>query len=127
MLHKFQAIGIHLILWTVRDNKPGIQSVENFGDRQYLEEAIAYCSHRGIKFIGHNGNPTSSQWTLSPKCYAHFYIDDSAIGCPLIYEDGKRPYVDWSKVGPMVIDAFLKQEEWKSKNFKRRKELNELI
>ena len=38
--------------------------------------------------------------SLSPKCYAQLYIDDAALGCPLIYdpEISDRPFVNWNEV-----------------------------
>jgi len=42
-------------------------------------------------------NPTQDRWTDSPKCYANIFIDDAALGCPLIETDG-RSVVDWLKV-----------------------------
>lgn len=74
-----------LILYTMRSNES-------------LEAATKWCEDRGIKLWGINKNPSQSSWTNSPKVYAHIYIDDAAYGCPLVYVEGERPYVDWSKV-----------------------------
>ena len=30
--------------------------------------------------------------------YSQPIIDDASIGCPLIYNERERPYVDWNKV-----------------------------
>jgi len=38
------------------------------------------------------------------------YVDDAAINCPLLDNPNGRPMVDWSKVGPMVME---KIEAWK--------------
>ena len=65
--------------------------------RLELQEAVNYCIQNGIILYGVNENP-SDNWSRSPKVYAHKYIDDAAIGCPLIYPPGERPYVDWQKV-----------------------------
>ena len=46
-----------------------------------------------------NTNPEQREWTESVKVYAHYYIDDSAVGCPIKFIDGvPRPVVDWAKV-----------------------------
>ena len=34
--------------------------------------------------------------------YADIYIDDAALGVPLIREEGKRPYVDWKTVEALL-------------------------
>lgn len=64
-----------------------------------LQEAVEFMKFNGIILYGVNHNPTQDSWTSSPKAYAHFYIDDAAIGCPLIYpKNGDRPYVNWHAV-----------------------------
>ena len=46
-----------------------------------------------------NRNPEQGTWSESPKAHCNIYIDDAALGCPLVYPaDGSRPYVDWVKV-----------------------------
>jgi len=65
---------------------------------EYLEFAVNWFKTNGLNLFGINENPTQSKWTSSPKVYAHIYIDDAALGCPLIYDKHDRPYVDWSKV-----------------------------
>jgi len=80
-LRLWKLAGHELILWTMRCGK-------------YLEEAIDWCDERGLRFDGHNQGIDDCSWTLSPKVYAHVYIDDAAFGCPLIRPEGQRPYVD---------------------------------
>ena len=82
---------VKLILWTMRsDNRDDGSSP--------LMEAVEFCEKQGIEFWGINQNPTQHNWTGSPKAYAHRYIDDAALGCPLVYTSGKPPYVDWVKI-----------------------------
>lgn len=81
----------HIILWTMRDGK-------------YLQDACDYMEENGIELFGINRNPTQYTWTTSPKAYGHVYIDDAAVGCPLIQIKGwDRPCVNWEVVGPIVI------------------------
>jgi hypothetical protein len=88
-LKVFQESGIRLILWTVRD-----------GDE--LSDAYEYLVSRGIKIWDVNTNPGHGSNSLKP--YANAYIDDAAIGVPLMGgKGGRRPYVDWSQVGPMTM------------------------
>ena len=51
---------------------------------QPLDEAISYLRNNGIVINSININPTQHKWTLSPKPYGHVYIDDAALGVPLI-------------------------------------------
>lgn len=76
---------------------------------QYLQDAIDYLDSVGLSDLyGYNTNPDQINWTTSPKTYAHIYIDDSAVGCPLVQYPGfNRPCVNWSIVGPAVL-AVLK-------------------
>lgn len=98
-MKKFQEAGAKLVLWTMRSDG------ESHG-RKVLTEAVEYCRRNGIEFFGVNSNPTQYRWTTSPKAYAHIYIDDAAFGCPLLPNPkaGGRPYVDWSVVGPAVLE-----------------------
>lgn len=96
-LHKFQSAGAKLILWTMRSDN------QDSGD--VLWEAIEHCKEQGIEFWGINTNPEQLSWTTSPKCYANLTIDDNNFGIPLVYpKDGRRPYVDWDIVGPVVME-----------------------
>jgi len=66
----------------------------------YLNDAVAYLKNEGIELFGINHNPEQDSWTTSPKAYAQLYIDDAALGCPLITPNSpfSRPYVDWLAV-----------------------------
>ena len=90
-LKQFTDNGAYLILFTMRS---GVE----------LDEAVAYLQSNGVELYGVNVNPTQHTWTKSPKAYGQLYIDDAAFGCPLISEYGSRPYVDWSVVGPKVLE-----------------------
>lgn len=85
-LRALVAKGHKLMLWTMRCNKE-------------LEEAMEWFDQNEISLWSVNENPTQN-WTTSPKQYAHLYIDDTALGCPLKYDPwlSKRPYVDWEQV-----------------------------
>ena len=63
---------------------------------KHLDEAVDYLEKNGIRLFGINENPDQKSWTKSPKVYADYYIDDAAIGCPLLKVDGfYRWCVDW--------------------------------
>jgi len=100
VLKRLQAEGHRLRLWTMRSDIPG------HADEQTLTEAINWCKDRGITFVSHNVNHEQAGWTLSPKMYCNLYIDDAAVGCPLIHEHQgvqlDRPYVDWFRIATML-------------------------
>lgn len=83
--------GDRLILWTMRS-----------GDT--LEEAKDWFKEREIPLYGIQRNPDQDRWTESPKAYCHVYIDDAALGCPLVTPKKKkgRPYVDWEVVAELL-------------------------
>ena len=93
VLKKIIAAKHKLILYTMRHGPE-------------LENAVEYLKERGIEVWGINKNSQQWRWTKSPKIYAHHYIDDAAVGCPLINDASvsDRPYVDWVKMEQALID-----------------------
>ena len=102
-LKKFREAGAGIILWTMRSDG------QKHGPT--LTQAVEFCRKHGIEFDGINENPTQKTWTCSPKAYAHIYIDDAAFGCPLVdsKEMGARMMVDWSKVGPAIMEQMERE------------------
>ncbi len=76
-LKRLQKYVAKIILFTMRSDSP-----EHPG---LLSDAVAYMEENGIALYGVNRNPEQDQWTSSPKAYGNVYVDDSAIGCPLIH------------------------------------------
>lgn len=109
VLKKLVEAGHNLILFTMRsDTHEFISGKEDFiiekGD--FLTQAVNWFEEKGIPLYGVQTNPTQKKWTHSPKAYGHLYIDDSALGCPLIFPvGGERPYVDWKKVEKMLVEG----------------------
>ena len=99
VLKKLIKCGHKLILYTMRsdgqNNHPNV-----------LNDAIKWFYDNDIPLIGINENPEQSSWTNSPKPYAHVYIDDAALGCPLIYDEeiSERPFVDWFAIEEILSD-----------------------
>lgn len=88
-----------LILYTMRSFMPGISPITKQMEDGGLQAAIDWFVKHEIPLYGVQTNPTQAKWTESPKCYAQLYIDDAALGCPLIYPGlPARPYVDWQRV-----------------------------
>lgn len=73
-----------IILFTMRSGKE-------------LQDAVNWFKERDITLFGINENPEQFTWTQSPKPYAHLYIDDAGLGCPLTFDESisNRPFVDW--------------------------------
>jgi hypothetical protein len=93
VLKKIVEAGHTLVLNTMRGNP-----------ETDLGAAIKWFSDNGIRLHCINCAPGQKDWTASPKVYAHVYIDDAALGCPLIYDEPYRPYVDWARVESMLIE-----------------------
>lgn len=96
-LLSFQEAGASLILWTMRSDG------HEHGD--VLSQAVAALAGAGVVMDFVNENP--QPWTSSPKAYAHVYIDDSAIGCPLVSPrdpvGNHALVVNWNAVRPYVL------------------------
>lgn len=89
---ELQAKGHKLILYTMRSE-------------EHLQAAVDWCKERGLEFWDHNHNPDQAKWSKSPKVYGHIFIDDAALGTPLIFsDDGTRPRVDWLEIRKLLVE-----------------------
>ena len=93
VLNKLVSNGHKLILNTMRSGKE-------------LDAAVNWFKENNIELFGINENPTQKRWTDSPKVYAHMYIDDAGLGCPLKLDLSlsNRPFVDWEVVSRLLKD-----------------------
>lgn len=103
VMHEYPKIGapVPLAVETLRDlNKAGYKLIlYTMRSRKTLDDAVEWFRFHSIPLFGINNNPEQSSWSTSPKVYAHFYIDDAAVGCPLVSPDsGDRDYVNWYKI-----------------------------
>lgn len=96
-LQWLQSLGyVELILHTMRSYK--------MASGDCLTPALQFLERSGVAFDQINTNINQVRWTDSPKVYGTFYIDDSAIGCPLItIPSFKAPCVDWVRVKKLLI------------------------
>jgi hypothetical protein len=98
----------NLILFTMRSDRNTLGDTGGDGILDvtglFLTKAVQWFVERGIPLAGIQTNPTQRFWTTSPKAYGNIYIDDAALGCPLIYPEGERPYVDWQKVRRLLVE-----------------------
>jgi len=109
VLNELVKNGHQLILWTVRSDIENPKSeqkeiVPNGG--MFLTDAVRWFEENGISLWGINKNPEQKTWSHSQKAYAHLYIDDAALGIPLIYNEtiSDRPYVDWKTIENILIE-----------------------
>lgn len=77
---KYLAKKHKIILYTMRDGYT-------------LMAAARWFKLHDIELYGINDNP-GAHFTKSPKVHANLYIDDRALGIPLV-PDVDRDYVDW--------------------------------
>lgn len=107
VLRRLVANGHKLILFTMRSNVVNPESENpdiHLSSGNYLDDAVNWFKENDIELWGIQTNPQQSTWTSSPKAYAQLYIDDAALGCPLIYSLHERPFVNWNKVEQMLVD-----------------------
>lgn len=113
VLKKLVESGHKLILFTMRSNRPSknetghpeIMDVTGL----FLDDAINWFNENEIPLHGINENPTQKNWTTSPKAYGNLYIDDAALGCPLVYDPAISggPFVDWREVEKILRNEKL--------------------
>lgn len=107
VLRKLVNAGNKLILFTMRSDIQNPTSDDydiHAKGGAYLTDAVNWFKERGIPLFGINENPEQKTWTTSPKPYCHLYIDDAALGCPLMFTVGvDRPHVDWDSVEDDLI------------------------
>jgi hypothetical protein len=110
VLKKLVAEGHKLILFTMRSNIPDTKGngddIIDVKAGNYLDDAVNWFKENDIPLYGVNTNPDQAKWTSSPKAYGQLYIDDAALGIPLIYTHD-RPYVDWIKVQLMLEEGWI--------------------
>ena len=102
ILKKLVGNGHKLILFTMRSSMRGISPVTQKEEDGGLSDAIGWFKKNDIELWAIQTNPEQAAWTESPKCYAQLYIDDAALGAPLIYKGKGRPYMDWEAAESML-------------------------
>lgn len=105
ILKRLTENGHQLMLWTMRGTKPHHNGTDTLGD------AVKWFKNNDIPLWGVNENPEqkASGWSNSHKQYAELYIDDAALGCPLIFNPShsNKPFVDWIKIEEYFVNSGL--------------------
>lgn len=104
--------GHKLILFTMRSDVKEPRSYDKEIIAQagmYLSDVLIWFEENGITLWGVQINPEQHEWTTSNKAYAQLYIDDAALGCPLIHEPKihSRPFADWQEIENILIKKGL--------------------
>jgi len=111
VLKKLVKNGHQLILHTMRSDREIAGGVKDdkIADVTglFLTDALNWFKENDIPLYDVNNNPTQHTWTTSRKIYAHMYVDDAALGIPLIYGKHERPYVDWEGVELLLTQRGL--------------------
>jgi len=110
VLKKLTDAGHQLILFTMRCDAQQEQTFEDgykIHGGDFLAQAVNWFKENDIPLYGCQVNPTQHTWTSSPKSYAQLMIDDSALGCPLMWDETKseRPFANWKIIEEMLINA----------------------
>lgn len=106
-----------LILFTMRcdhDFDPVSEHADIIAEKgNYLTQAVNWFKEHNIPLYGIQKNPTQHTWTSSHKSYAHYMIDDSAIGTPLlnIPQLSNKPFVNWIEIAYLLCRSKLITEE----------------
>jgi len=96
VLRELTDAGHRLILSTIRSN-------EKRKNNHTLDDAVEWFKDRDIPLFGIQVHPEQQSWNSSPKVYGDLYIDDAALGCPLIIPaTEERPFVDWKTVRKLL-------------------------
>jgi len=109
VLKKLVAVGHKIILYTLRcdrlDKVPNDLGIEPINGL-YLTEAINWFADNGIPLYGVNAHPLQKQLTDSPKCWADIFIDDRAIGTPLLknVRISNEHYVNWYEMEELLTE-----------------------
>ncbi len=95
VLKRLVEAGHKIILFTMRDSKE-------------MAQAVAWFKFHDIPLYGINDNPSQHIWTTSRKVYANMYIDDLALGTPLLHDNETgTEYVDWESLEALLEETQL--------------------
>lgn len=98
VLKRLVESGHKLILWTMRSDGREDGSTP-------LGDAVKWFEINGIPLFAINCNPDQASWTSSPKAYAQLYIDDAALGAPLLPGlPGEKAFICWQTVEKWLFE-----------------------
>lgn len=89
-----------------------MRSPEQEGDT--IQQIKDWFKKHKIPLYAINDNPEQCGWSKSRKIYAHTYIDDQFLGCPLKLDPrlSRRAFVNWLMVTKLLYgQGFLNTSE----------------
>jgi hypothetical protein len=100
--------GHQLILFTMRSDRV-VNALFGKYEETFLTDAMDWFKKNEINLYAVQKNPEQHSWTDSPKAYASLYIDDAALGCPLIVPENsaEKPYADWKKIREILVEQSI--------------------
>lgn len=104
--------GHKIILHTMRDNI--VKEFPEVGMINTQEKAEEWFRKENIPLYGINYNPNQNSWTKSNKVFAHYYIDDQALGVNRI-NDGEKYYINWYSIVDSLKNLNIISQEEKLK------------
>ena len=112
--HRYPSIGepvpdaVRVIKRLIREKECKIILHTMRGSRE-LNNAVGYLKKNGIDLYGENENPKQrgGPFRHSKKVWCDYYIDDSAIGCPLITPKGEKPFANWLELEKLIFEGEL--------------------
>ena len=107
--------GHQIFLWTIRSNYEVVR-FDNGGkvyqrriESVYLDKACQFLKENGIELDGYNESPYIV--STSNKQFANYYIDDTALGTPMMKDSsGHYSCVDWKELGKLMVQKHLISE-----------------
>ena len=115
VLKRFLDKGYIIVLNTMRSDKNCYDPVgkklipaglgKKLGLSTVLEDATDWFERNQIHLSGINTSPGQKLWTDSPKVYATHYIDDAAVGAPMITLGNGEKCIDWLKIEELILGS----------------------
>lgn len=107
VLKFLQSQGHSIMLWSMRGNTNVTWSGEVF-EKSFLQRVHEWEEQNRFKFDSYNTCPYQqcNVWTDSPKQFADIYLDDRALGAPLIsirYKQAVVKVFNWLEVLDLLV------------------------
>ena len=112
VLKRLEKKGFQIVLNTMRSDKNCYDSLsgkiipseigKRMGLSTVLEDAVEWFERNEINLSGINKSPGQTTWTDSPKVYATHYVDDMAVGVPMITLENGEKCVNWLEVERLI-------------------------
>lgn len=97
-------IGADVVLKELTD-KGYLLVLNTMRSGKMLKEAVKWFEYHNIPLYAVKINPKQKLWTKSKKIFANLYIDDAAMGAPVMRSEiSEFPYIDWEKAREWLVN-----------------------